>query len=513
MSRYISENKELMQEWDWEANADLDPAKITYGSKKKVWWKCPKCLGKWQAAVCARTGKDKTGCPYCAGRKVLPGFNDLATINPRLATEWHPTKNGDLKATDVTVGSQRKVWWKCSKCGYEWKAKVGNRTILDRGCPCCSNTIVVTGKNDLQTTHHEISKEWHPTKNGDLTPQKVSYGCGKKVWWICSQGHEYQATVNHRTGKMGTNCPICYSGRQTSFAEQAFFYYIKKMYPDAINRYKAPFLDKMELDIFIPSIKIAIEYDGMAWHKENKCNREQKKYKICRANDIYLIRLREKECNYKNVADECISISNLYKQENLDAYIPRVLLKLDVSISRLWGNQKLIFPSYDVDIKRDRVKILNEYRTEYKKESFGDLYPEIAKEWHPEKNKELTPYMFKPMSDHKVWWKCSKCGYEYEATIGHRTYGYGCMKCGIEKSTQAKRKAVNMIDSKTNMIIQTFISISDASRKMKISSGNIAMVCQGIRPKAGGYIWRYADEEETKKHLKHQDQFEFDFMK
>jgi len=319
--------------------------------------------------------------------------------------------------------------------------------------------------------------------------------------------------VNHRTGKMGTNCPICYSGRQTSFAEQAFFYYIKKMYPDAINRYKAPFLDKMELDIFIPSIKIAIEYDGMAWHKENKCNREQKKYKICRANDIYLIRLREKECNYKNVADECISISNLYKQENLDAYIPRVLLKLDVSISRLWGNQKLIFPSYDVDIKRDRVKILNEYRTEYKKESFGDLYPEIAKEWHPEKNKELTPYMFKPMSDHKVWWKCSKCGYEYEATIGHRTYGYGCMKCGIEKSTQAKRKAVNMIDSKTNMIIQTFISISDASRKMKISSGNIAMVCQGIRPKAGGYIWRYADEEETKKHLKHQDQFEFDFMK
>ena len=75
------------------------------------------------------------------------------------------------------------------------------------------------------------------------------------------------------------------------------------------------------------------------------------------------------------------------------------------------------------------------------------------------------------------------------------------MKCGIEKSSQAKRKAVNMIDSQTNKIIKTFISISDASRKMKISSGNIAAVCQGIRPKASGYIWRYADKQEAKKYV------------
>lgn len=575
--KYVADFEELMKEWDWEANADLDPNKITCGSQKKVWWRCSLCGHHWETTISHRA-KDGRSCPNCHHGRWLKNKESLAKVKPQsvkdwhptkngnltpyifakgarfkawwkchecgrewqqeigsykgcaicnkrlrlkenclakkfpeIAKEWHPTKNGNIKAEEVTYANNKEYWWQCSKCGYEWKAKPGNRTLLNRGCPSCAGKVIIKGKNDLATTHPELAKEWHPTKNGDLTPQKVSFGYGKKVWWLCPNGHEYQATVNKRTSCGGTNCPVCYSGRQTSFAEQAFYYYIKKMYPDAINRYRASFLGKMELDIFIPSIKTAIEYDGMAWHKENKRNRDQKKYEICKTNNIYLIRLREKECSYKNIADECICIPDLYKQENLDTFIPRILHKLDISISRFFGNQKPMFPSYDVDIKRDKVKILNEYRTEYKKGSFGELYPEIAKEWHPTKNEELTPYMFKPMSDHKVWWKCSKCGYEYEATIGHRTYGYGCMKCGIEKSTQAKRKAVNMVDPKTNKVIQTFISISDASRKMKISSGNIGMVCHGIRPRAGGYIWRYADEEEAKKYQKNKNQLELDF--
>ena len=192
--------------------------------------------------------------------------------------------------------------------------------------------------------------------------------------------------------------------------------------------------------------------------------------------------------------------------KNLEQMIIFFLQKLDFS-----GKCTFQINPFNVNVQRDRIKILKGYATEYKKDSFGALYPELENEWHRTKNEGLTPFMFKPMSDHKVWWLCSKCGYEYEATIGHRTSGGGCMKCGIEKVTQAKRKAVNMIDPKTNKIIQTFISISDASRKMKISSGNIAAVCQGIRPKASGYIWRYADERKAKKYQKSKKQLEFDF--
>ena len=99
--------------------------------------------------------------------------------------------------------------------------------------------------------------------------------------------------------------------------------------------------------------------------------------------------------------------------------------------------------------------------------------------------------MFEPRSDHKVWWRCYRCGNEYESTIGHRTYGTRCPKCAIEKVTKVKRKPVKMIDPNTGKVVSLFISISDAARKMKINSSNISMVCKGQRPEAGGYRWSY----------------------
>ena len=135
-------------------------------------------------------------------------------------------------------------------------------------------------------------------KNKDLKPSEVSYGSGKKVWWVCPKKHEYKASIMHRSH--GTECPECNAGRQTSFAEQATYYYVKMLYPDAVSRYTASFLNRMELDIYIPSIKLAIEYDGEAWHGKNTLKREERKYKICKKNKIKLIRLREKMPEFPN---------------------------------------------------------------------------------------------------------------------------------------------------------------------------------------------------------------------
>jgi len=406
--------------------------------------------------------------------------SSLAETNPELAKEWHPTKNDKLTPNDVAPKSNKKIWWKCIK-GHEWQAKICNRS-LGRGCPVCANKTVAEGANDLGTTHPQLTKEWHPIKNGNLTPKNVTYGSGRKVWWLCPIGHEYQATILHRSS--GTNCPVCNSGRQTSFAEQAVFYYVKKLYPDARSRYSARFLGRMELDVYIPSIRYAIEYDGEAWHKKERIEREQLKYKRCHENGIKLIRLREKMADLgSDIADYQFGTEKLYEHKNLENIIKEILKRIN-------------FPRFmmgcpiDVDIERDKFEIQN-YRLNFKKDSLLDKFPQIAKEWHPTKNGNLMPSMFKPNSDHKVWWKCFSCGYEYESTIGHRTYGTGCPKCAIEKVTQIKRKPVNMIDPNTGIVVSKFISISDASRKMKINSSNISMVCKGQRPKAGGYYWAY----------------------
>ncbi len=397
--------------------------------------------------------------------------------------EWDFEANNALDPKKLTRASNKRASWKCSKCKYKWEAKISNRSILGRGCPLCANKVVVEGVNDLGTTHPQLAEEWHIAKNGDLTPANVSYGSGKKVWWLCTLGHEYQATILHRSS--GTNCPICNSGRQTSFAEQATFFYVKMLYPDAISRYKASFLDRMELDIFIPSIRFAIEYDGEAWHKKDTIKREQLKYKKCHENNIKLIRLREKFPELGSmIADYQYGSDKLYQPKNLEHVIKEILRRINFSIN--WLKCPI-----DVNIERDRYKILK-YRVSANNDSLFLKFPEIAEEWHPIKNGILTPGMFKPRSDHKVWWKCPTCSFEYESSIGHRTYGTGCPKCGIEKVTKVKRKPVNMIDPITGDIVSTFISISDASRKLKINSSNITMACKGIRPKAGGYYWSYS---------------------
>ena len=421
-------------------------------------------------------------------------FYDFCKQNNKeyLLQEWDYELNKDIDPTTLSNCSNKKVWWKCKKCGYGWLAKISNRVVLNRGCPCCSNKVVVRGINDLATTHPEIAREWHPTKNENITPRDVVHGTAKKIWWSCPEGHEYQATVLHRTQENGTGCPVCNSGRQTSFAEQAVYYYIKKLYPDAINRYTADFLVKMELDIFIPSINYAIEYDGEVWHKgDKKLKREQQKYRRCRKKGIKLIRLREEKSEIlSETCDFEISRCNLYEYKVLEPTIKFLLDKLTFLTRDNFG-----YNSYDVNIKRDKQEIL-QYKKVLKVDSLQEKYPEISKEWHPTKNGNLKPNMFKSGSDHKVWWLCPVCGNEYESTIGHRTTckkPTGCPKCGIEKSTQAKRIAVNMINPDNNQIIKTFISISDASRKMHINSSNITSVCRGQRNKAGGYKWSYVN--------------------
>jgi len=126
---------ELEEEWDYEKNGDLKPTMISVNSNKKVWWKCKKCGNEWSATVASRM--KGRGCPYCSNQKVLTGFNDLASQNPALALEWHPTKNGELKPSMITPNSMKKVWWKCKKCGNEWSASVASRT-KGQGCPLCN---------------------------------------------------------------------------------------------------------------------------------------------------------------------------------------------------------------------------------------------------------------------------------------------------------------------------------------------------------------------------------------
>ena len=217
----LNQRPELLKQWDTERNFPLQPECISASTSRKVWWKDD--LGhSWYQSIYSRTAL-KCGCPVCAGRKILSGFNDLATTHPLLAAQWHPSLNGGLSPQQVSAGSGRKVWWICEK-GHEWQALIASR-VRGCGCPICSNRIVLPGFNDLATTHPELAAEWHPSKNGDLTPQEISYGYDKKVWWRCGYGHEWQAAPKTRV-RMKAGCPVC-----ANYAVQRGYNDLKTLFP------------------------------------------------------------------------------------------------------------------------------------------------------------------------------------------------------------------------------------------------------------------------------------------
>lgn len=208
---------EVIKLWNKKRNEDSLLTELTPSSSQKVWWFNEKCGHEWLRSISGQ--RKNTNCPYCSGRKVLKGFNDLATTHPQIAKEWHPVKNESLFSSDVTAGSGKKVWWQCDE-GHEWQTAVGTRTNLKAGCAECYwarssiQNSKPNGKPALDITHPEIAAQWHPKHNGTFTPSDVLYGSDKKVWWQCDKGHEYEAPVSKRTISK-RNCPTC-SGRKIS---------------------------------------------------------------------------------------------------------------------------------------------------------------------------------------------------------------------------------------------------------------------------------------------------------
>ena len=191
---------ELVSEWS-EKNLPLTPDDITFGSNKKVWWRGT-CGHEWQTSVKARSNGEK--CPICSGARVIAGINDLATLEPLLAKQW--SKKNKIKPTEVSIGSHKKVIWRCKK-GHEWEAAVKSRTINKTGCPYCSHNKVLAGFNDLATLLPDIAAEWSD-RNYPLLPTQVTVFANRKAWWKCKDcGREWNTLISTRSG--GSKCPYC----------------------------------------------------------------------------------------------------------------------------------------------------------------------------------------------------------------------------------------------------------------------------------------------------------------
>lgn len=345
---FALKNPELVKEWHPTKNGKLSPYDVTPFSDKVAWWKCPKGDDhEWQAVI--KTRSKGHGCGVCAN-KVIVHSNCLTTLNPELAKEWHSTKNGKLTPNDVTPGSCKKVWWKCPKGDdHEWQSAVEWRN-KGSGCLICSNREVVES-NCLATLNPKLAKEWHPTKNGLLSPEKVTPASARKVWWKCQKGddHEWQTSIASRT--KGRGCGIC-AGQ-----------------------------------IVVKSNSLATINPELAkeWHLTK--NGELTPHKVTPSSG--------KKAWWKCPNGDDHEWHAVIANRNKEIGCP------------ICSNQKVA-----------------------RSNSLGTVNPELAKEWHPTKNGNITPYDVLPNAGKKVWWKCSKGDdHEWPASVNNRSYGKNCPIC------------------------------------------------------------------------------------
>ena len=411
--------------------------------------------------------------------------NNLHISNPTLAKEWHPTKNSSLTPMNVTAGSNKKIWWLCTK-GHEWSARLADRS-KGSGCPYCSG-LKATEENCLQTMNPPLVKEWHPTKNGSLIPREVTPFSSKKAWWLCSKGHEWSATVNHRSN--GRGCPYCdgkkvnnenclqtikpflanewhprkndnltpreftsgshkkvwwqcsrgheweatikdrsnkesgcpYCYSATSQLELRVFTEMKFLFHDAEHRKK---IHGVECDVFIPSLSLAIEIDSFYYHKD-KYEKDVLKTNILKKGNVYLIRIREK--GLSKVSSNDI----LCKTRKIDFSLFRSLIQQILSLKPIDYTVRNRIQDYltkgELANNEEFIRIWNMLPSPFPELSVEALNPTLAKEWHPTKNGSLTPRDVTPFSSKKVWWLCSK-GHEWETMVNPRSKGSGCPYC------------------------------------------------------------------------------------
>lgn len=369
---------QLANEFHPSKNGDISPDNIVAGTHKKIWWICKEisenpCGHIWQSTGSHRTHRSQ-GCPPCgilkraASRSLPKEGNSMRRTHPKLAMEFHPSKNNNESPDSLTAGTGKTLWWVCKSvsekpCGHEWTAR--GRTRLKHGCPACSNQSVhIDGRNSLEKTEPNLAKEFHPTKNGDYNPRNITWGSGKKLWWKCIEisenpcGHEWEASPDSRS-RRNFGCPACIN--------QALHIDGRNSMRNTNNVLTKDFHPTLNGDL-TPDDLIAGTHLRL-WWKCHKCEHEW-----------------EAPGNTRHHSGgQCSACINQVLHSN-------------------------------------------------GKNSMRRTHPEISSEFHTEKNGDLSPDNILMSTKEKIWWVCKTvsafpCGNEWESSGSSRKSGAGCHSC------------------------------------------------------------------------------------
>ncbi len=415
----------------------------------------------------------------------------LQTENPKLAKEWHPTKNLPLTPNDVSRGSGIKVWWLCSN-NHEWAAVINSRN-RGCGCPFCAGQRPTKDRN-FATEHPYLVSELDPRKNKFLDLNKLSPRVNLKVWWKCKKGHSWEATIQNRTRKQSRgSCPYCNNrklGNDNSLAHVRPD--IAQDWHPTKNKTLTPYdviagggtkvwwtckhdhewqatvgtrvnastgcpkcslqtsrieisvyseihslfsnvswqekIEGYECDILIKDKNIGIEVDGVYWHQKRP-EADTIKSKLFNKKGIQLFRLREVGLPLLSERD-----INFKWSDNalpiISKLVQQILKYADLNQNERDKLNRYLSKNSLANEKLYR-KIVANLPAPPPGRSLAEKNPELASEWAYDLNAPLTPKHFGPSANKSVWWRCKR-GHTWKSVIQQRTFrSSGCQKCTL----------------------------------------------------------------------------------
>ena len=450
---------ELVAEWHPTKNGERTPYNTTLGKHEKTWWYLPYDdpeTGKhfefeWDEYIYNRI--KGRGCPFLSGKRVWKGFNDLKTRYPELAKEWHPTKN-ILDSSEVSYGSGEKVWWYLpyddpvtgKHFNFEWEARINNR-VNGRECPFISGKAIWVGYNDLSTTHPELVKQWHPTKNA-LLPTEVSAGARELIWWYLPYddpetgkhfNFEWEAWLYNRTGDNATGCPFL-----TGKAVWKGFNDLKTRYPELAKEWHPTKNAKKSSEVTIKS------NDEVWWYLPYD-DPETGKHFNFEWKDTVSHRTEGRGCpfisseavweGYNDLATRKPEIAKLWHPTKNAKKVTEVMPQ---SNKKAWWYLPYDDPKTGKHFNFEWRQTISECGNssgcpfltgKMVWVGFNDLMtinPELANQWHPTRNKK-KPWEVTAFSNDKVWWIVNYTDpngknhvYEWPATVSSRSLGSDC---------------------------------------------------------------------------------------
>jgi hypothetical protein len=393
-------------------NPGVDPLAVTRGSTRKLWWLCPQ--GHEYETTPGHRARGQ-GCPYCAGRRALAGFNDLATVRPDLAAEWDVESNGDLTPEDLTAGSAISVWW-LGVCGHSWQARVNNR-VHGTGCPICAGQTVLAGFNDLATVNPGLAAQWDIERNG-RSPDTVSTFTSQRAWWVCDRGHSWEAQISNRAN--GNGCPVCagqlvvtgLNDMATTRPDLAAEFDLEKNHPLDPSTIFAGVARKLWW-------RCTLGHEWVATGNSRASSGTG--CPVCAGQRI--------EIGFNDLATVAPDVAATWHPTRNAAVTPQMVTLRNGK--KFWWQCELGHEWITTVASRTSGNGCPTCAGQIVIPGLTDLAtlrPDVAATWHPTRNGALTPGQVAQYSNRIFWWQCEQ-GHEWESTVNNRTHGQGCPGC------------------------------------------------------------------------------------